>query len=113
MNNPEQVKSLISQMLQACKNIMSVTSDYSIADEIKDQDFVLDNVYMNIVVIIETYMKTDKDIKDSIISQEEIKYFTDIINNDFREKDLSKILYVSKHFIPTLITKLNEILTKL
>lgn len=99
MNKSEQVKSL--------------TSDYSIADEIKDQDFVLDNVYMNIVVIIETYMKTDKDIKDSIISQEEIKYFTDIINNDFREKDLSKILYVSKHFIPTLITKLNEILTKL
>lgn len=100
-------------MLQACKNIMSVTADYNSTNDIKGNEFVINNVYMNLVIIIESFLNIDEQTKETLLSKDDIKYYTDLINNDFNQGNFPKIMYVCKNVIPQIKNKLEAIIPTL
>ena len=45
------MRNLLAPMAQACKNIIAVSAPIADATEFENQDTIVDNIYMNLVII--------------------------------------------------------------
>lgn len=106
--------SVLKAMYQACGNIIAISTDFVNANDLTDKDIVFDNVYMNLVIISEAYIKISQQTKDKydIIRWEDIKNYTQDIVNDYQQIDVGKIVAVCKYLIPSLSEKLKKILNQ-
>lgn len=111
----QKMKNLLAPMAQSCKNIIAVTVSIANADDFANQDTIVDNIYMNLVIISENYAKTDDYIKQAFaeINWSEIKSYIDKVTPDYKQADFRDLFYVSKSLTPRLKNKIDELLSKI
>ncbi|MBO4371545.1 MAG: hypothetical protein J5826_01310 [Bacteroidales bacterium] len=107
----QKMRNLLAPMAQACKNIIAVSAPIADATGFENQDTIVDNIYMNLVIISENYAKTDDDIKQAITNWSEIKTYTEKVIPDCKNADCRVWFYISHSLIPTLKEKLDELLS--
>ncbi len=107
--------SVLKSMQHACRNIISVSNAFVNANDLTDKEIVFDNVYMNLVVISEANMKISDKTKAEfdIIRWDNIESYTAEIVSDYHAVDIGKIVAVCKYLVPSLITKLDKIISQL
>jgi hypothetical protein len=94
-------------MVQACKNIMSVTKDVVSGEEIQDMDFFLDNLRMNYTIILELFMQIPPE-KNTFITPEALRRSIDFVNTELARENLTRIIFHTKNAVPTLKEKLER-----
>lgn len=106
------LKSITSQLVQACKNIMSLSNEINQGGEVKDIDFFLDNLRINYTVIIELFMQIPPQ-QNPYVTQEELRNQVDFVNNAINNNNLGRLIYNIENEIPVLKTKLEKTLKTL
>lgn len=106
------LKSITSQLLQACKNIISLSDEINQGGEVKDIDFFLDNLRINYTIIIELFMQIPPK-QNPYITQEELRGQVDFANKAITKDNLGRLIYNIKNEIPVLKTKLEKALKTL
>ena len=107
----QKMRNLLAPMAQACKNIIAVSAPIADATEFENQDTIVDNIYMNLVIISENYAKTDDDVKQALTNWSEIKSYTEKVIPDCKNADCRVWFYISHSLIPTLKDKIDELLS--
>ncbi|MCQ2253173.1 MAG: hypothetical protein MJZ61_06970 [Bacteroidales bacterium] len=108
-NTPENIRKMINQMLQACRNIEAATFVIPTAQSI-DKDAV-DNFYMCMTIILEAYMEIDGDHKYifASINWDEVVRYIHILKMDFDKIDRQKLFFACRNMFPTLLEKVVDI----
>ncbi|MCQ2975812.1 MAG: hypothetical protein MJ211_13505 [Bacteroidales bacterium] len=105
-------KGILASMLQATKNIIAVTMPFNNASDLEKQVIVYDNVYMNLVIINEAYIKCEEQVRKEIdfINWNEIIRYADLMSNDNSANE-KEVFYIAKSLIPRLKSSLDSILS--
>lgn len=107
----ENAKIVISELSQSCKNIMAATAGVSIPEALEKDSFLLENIYMNLIILVESYIRIGDAKKDyPSINWEEIGSYTNVITRPVNEIDKKLISSIVKTKIPTLSAKLDRLL---
>ncbi|MBQ3658497.1 MAG: hypothetical protein II956_16895 [Bacteroidales bacterium] len=107
-----ELKSITKQLLQACKNIMSLSNEINQGGEVKDIDFFLDNLRINYTVMIELFMQIPPQ-QNPFVSQEDLRGQVDFVNNSINKDNLGRLIFNITSEIPVLKTKLEKALETL
>ncbi len=101
----------MTELLQSCRNIMAATAGLSIPKAFAKEPFLLENIYMNLIFLVESYIRIGNGKSDyPTINWEEIGNLTNVVKQPVEMVDQTLICTIVKNKIPSLIAKLEKIL---
>lgn len=106
----DNAKTVMSELLQSCRNIMAATAGKSLPDAFDKEPFLLENIYMNLIILVESYIRIGDGKSDyPTINWEEIGSYTNVVKLPADKVERSLICSIIKNKIPSLTAKLERI----
>ena len=104
-------KIVMSEMLQACRNISAATAGHSIPEAFGYDRDLLENVYYNLYFLVESGVRIGEAQKDfPAINWDEIGACADVLAKNMEQVDKRVIMNLIQCKIPSLSSKLEVIL---
>ncbi|MCQ2250205.1 MAG: hypothetical protein MJZ66_03750 [Bacteroidales bacterium] len=104
-------KILMTEMLQACRNVVAATAGRSLPEAFDSDKFLLENIYMNLYIIVENSISMGDSKKDfPQISWTEIGACADVLSQNVEQMDRRVIVSLIQTKLSVLTAKLEKIL---
>jgi len=104
-------KILLTEMLQACRNVSAAISGKDLPRALDSDKFLLENIYMNLYIIVENSIVMGDTKKDyPLINWSEVAACTDVLNKTAEQMDKRKIMMLLQTKLETFTRKLEKIL---